>query len=414
MNYNLLLDLAADVGYELAMAGAETYRVEESISRILAAYGIPSEVFALPNNLTVSIVREDGLPMTHMRRIGQHGNDIYAVERFTALSRRICAETPDIDTAVSWMEHTRNTRKSHSLFIHLLGNFLGPFGFCIFYGGSLIDGLCSGVCGLLVGAVNLFMNRQHANQFFRSLLAVFPMSVLAYAFGAIGIAPNPDAVVIGALMILVPGLLFTNAMRDIIYGDTNSGTMRIVQVLLIAVALATGTGAAWNVANFLWGEPMGAGVIAYSFLQELLPCVIGCIGFSVIFNIHGPGMILCALGGILTWAVYRLTMFLGGTDLTAFFFSCMFAAIYAEVMARIRKYPAIGYLLVSIFPLIPGAGVYYTMNYAVRGDMDMFAEKGMHTIAVAGVMAVAILLVSSTVRLITDHKKRKHSKKALK
>ncbi len=407
MNYNVLLDLAADIGYELAMAGAETYRVEESINRIMAAYGIDAEVFAIPNNLTVSIVREDGFPMTHMRRIGHHGNDIYAVERFTALSRRICSEKPDMETALSWMEETRNTRKEHSRAMLLLGHFLGAFGFSIFYGGTVVDGLCSGVCGLLVGIISMYMNSLHANQFFRSLLAVFPMSVLAYAFGAMGITNNPDAVVIGALMILVPGLLFTNAMRDIIFGDTNSGTIRIVQVLLIAVALATGTGAAWSVASSLWGAPETVPMINYSFLQEILPCLVGCFGFSIIFNIHGPGVLLCCAGGILTWAVYLLTEALGGNDLSAFFFSCMFAAVYSEVMARIRKYPAIGYLLVSIFPLIPGAGVYYTMNYAMRGDMDMFAQKGMHTIAVAGVMAVAILLVSSTVRILTDRKNKK-------
>ena len=70
-------------------------------------------------------------------------------------------------------------------------------------------------------------------------------------------------------------------------------------------------------------------------------------------------------------------------------------------MARIRKYPAISYLVVSIFPMIPGAGVYYTMNYAVRGEMEMFASQGMHTAAIAGIMAVGILLGSSTFRMYT-------------
>ena len=37
MNYNALLELATDLGYRLAMSGAETYRIEESISRVLAA-----------------------------------------------------------------------------------------------------------------------------------------------------------------------------------------------------------------------------------------------------------------------------------------------------------------------------------------------------------------------------------------
>jgi uncharacterized membrane protein YjjB (DUF3815 family) len=70
-------------------------------------------------------------------------------------------------------------------------------------------------------------------------------------------------------------------------------------------------------------------------------------------------------------------------------------------MARIRKCPAIGYLVVGIFPLIPGAGVYYTMRYAVMGNMDMFVSQGMHTAAIAGIMAVAILLISTTARIVS-------------
>ena len=70
-------------------------------------------------------------------------------------------------------------------------------------------------------------------------------------------------------------------------------------------------------------------------------------------------------------------------------------------MARIRKYPAISYLVVSIFPLIPGASVYYTMTYAVKGDMSSFADKGLHTIGIAGAIAVGILLVSTAFRIWT-------------
>ena len=82
MDYNILLELAADMGYRLAMNGAETFRIEESIRRILAAYDIDSEVFAIPNCLTVSIIDGNAQPMTRMRRIGFHGNDLDAVEKF--------------------------------------------------------------------------------------------------------------------------------------------------------------------------------------------------------------------------------------------------------------------------------------------------------------------------------------------
>lgn len=79
-------------------------------------------------------------------------------------------------------------------------------------------------------------------------------------------------------------------------------------------------------------------------------------------------------------------------------------------MARIRKYPAISYLLVSAFPLIPGAGVYYTMNFAVRGEMDMFACRGMNTAAIAGIMAVGILLGSTVFRMYAQWKSRRMQK----
>ena len=85
MDYNTLLDLATDLGYELAMSGAETFRVEESITRVLDSYDIQSEVFAIPNYLVVSIITDSGEPITRMRRIGQHGNDLDSVEKFNAL-----------------------------------------------------------------------------------------------------------------------------------------------------------------------------------------------------------------------------------------------------------------------------------------------------------------------------------------
>lgn len=399
MNYNALLELATDLGYELAMCGAETFRVEESVNRVLTAYGVRSEVFAIPNCITVSMEADDGMPMTKMRRIGIHGNDLDAVERFSGLSRKICNNTPPPEEAMQWLEHTRNDRRSFRLPIVLLGHFLGAFGFSMVFGGSFMDGLCSGLCGVLVGLINGFTDKLKSNRFFNIIAAAFPMALLAYFISAIGLAHNADMVNIGALMLLVPGLLFTNAMRDIIFGDINSGTNRIVQVLLIAAAIVTGTAAAWTAASFFWGPPVTGISADVRILSGLLPCAIGCLGFCVVFNIHGRGCFLCALGGTLTWALYKLCLLVGCGDLIALFAATLFASFYSEIMARIRRCPAIGYLVIAIFPLIPGAGVYFTMNYAVQGNMDQFIAKGMHTAAEAGVMAVAILLAVTAVRL---------------
>ena len=402
-----LIDLASDLGYELAMSGAETFRVEESVSRVLSAYGLNAEVFAIPNYLIVTVLTKKGLPITRMRRIGSHGNDLDSVERLSALSRSFCLHTPAPQEAQQQLADTLANRRAYSPAMLGLGNFLGAFGFCLFFGGSVPDALCAGVCGLLVGLVTEVLGKRRVSQFFITIAAAFFMAWLAYGLGVARICQRTDAVIIGALMILVPGLLFTNAMRDIIYGDTNSGLNRVVQVFLVAAAIALGTAGAWNLSSLLWGMPVSQIAVSYAIGVQCLFAALGCVGFSILFNIHGPGVILCTIGGGLSWLVYRVAGELGCGDIVCYFWSALFASVYSETLARLRKYPAISYLVVSIFPLIPGAGVYYTMNYAVLGQMDAFAQQGMHTAAIAGIMAVGILLGSTVFRIYSDWKLRK-------
>ena len=407
MDYNKLLDLTADIGYRLTMCGAETFRVEESINRILDSYGIQSEVFAIPNCLHVSIETPDGTPITRMRRIGSHGNDLDAVEKYNTMCRTICRKKPDLDTMRQWLLATDRARVYYSSRAVMLGYFLGSFGFSIVFGASVKDAVLSGLCGLIVYYVNNFMSGLRANSFFSTIASAFFLALPAYAMSVFGIADNADMVIIGALMLLVPGLLFTNAMRDIIFGDINSGVNRIVQVFLTAAAIALGTAVAWNCAAFLWKSPVTADPLAYSLYFESVGCLLGCIGFAIIFNIHGPGGLLCAAGGVLAWVTYCLVLNITGDDIMGYFWGEVVSSAYSEIMARIRKYPAISYLVVSVFPLIPGAGVYYTMTHAVSGDMAAFAAQGMHTIAIAAIMAVGILLVSTSVRMWGVWKARK-------
>ena len=405
----MLLELAADMGYCLAMNGAETFRIEESIRRILAAYEIDSEVFAIPNCLTVSIETPDGKPMTRMRRIGFHGNDLDSVEKYSNLSRRICSEKPEPSEARKWMQQTDSSVRTYTLPILLLGNFMGAFGFSVVFGGSFVDAFCGGISGMLIGIINYFLGKSKVNPFFNTIASAFIMTFASYALSAFGIADNVDTVIIGALMILVPGLIFTNAMRDIIYGDTNSGMNRIVQVLLIAAAIALGTGAGWRTADALFEIPGNAPLLEHLYEIQNIATFIACAGFAIIFNIHGFGIAICAFGGVLTWAAYCTASYFGCGIYVCYFLATLVAALYAEIMARVRKYPAISYLVVAIFPLIPGAGIYYATNFLIQGDRAAFVQKALQTIGIAGVIAVGILVVSTLVRLWNGWKKRMKS-----
>ena len=403
MNYDVILDMAFELGYRLAMSGAETYRVEESISRVLSAYKIRSEVFSIPNLLIVTIETENHHPMTRTRRIGFHGNDLDSVERFNNLSRRICTEVPDPETAVQWLHETTASKTKYTLPLKLLGGFIGGAGYAVFFGGNLADSLCAGICGILVGITSNYLDNHKVNQFFSTILCSFIMTFAALFFSNIGWSPCPDAAIIGTMMILVPGLLFTNAMRDIIFGDTNSGINRIVQVLLIAAAIGLGTALASNLVKALGASILSATAATHPLWIQCATAFIGCIGFCILFNIHGFGCVICAIGGALAWLTYGLSYNLCLSVTAASFFGTLVAAVYAEAMARIRKYPAISYLVISIFPLLPGAGIYYTTNYLMHTDMAGFTSRGGQTIGIAGALAVGILTVSTLVRFVNTH-----------
>ena len=81
-------------------------------------------------------------------------------------------------------------------------------------------------------------------------------------------------------------------------------------------------------------------------------------------------------------------------------------AIYAEIMARLRKCPTISYLVVSYFPLVPGFTVYQAVDYGIRGESQLFLETLIRTFGVSGCIALGTLLVSTALRMHYARKER--------
>ena len=148
-------------------------------------------------------------------------------------------------------------------------------------------------------------------------------------------------------------------------------------------------------------------------LSYYLPCFyafLACIGFSMLFNIHGMGMLICAGGGFLGWLVYLLTAPMVHSEIIQSLFAAVAISAWSEIMARLRKCPVTSYLLVALFPLVPGGGIYYTMEHAMSGDSALFLDSLLHTLGLAGALAVGVLLVSSLARLMTNYQnRRRHS-----
>ena len=114
------------------------------------------------------------------------------------------------------------------------------------------------------------------------------------------------------------------------------------------------------------------------FLDYVLPCLwafLACVGFTLVFNIHGVGKLICGFGGGLGWLVYLLA----GSSIVAAFLAAVAIGVFSEIMARLRRCPVTGYLLVALLPLVPGGGIYYAMSYCVAGDTDRFLAELLHT-----------------------------------
>ena len=144
-----------------------------------------------------------------------------------------------------------------------------------------------------------------------------------------------------------------------------------------------------------------------------LPCVytfFACIGFCLLFNIHGAGMFICAGGGALGWLCYLLAAPLVQSDIVQSFLAALVISAWSEVMARLRKCPVTSYLLVALFPLVPGGGIYYTMEHAMNGETAQFMDSLLHTLGLAGALAAGVLMVSSLMRLYILSQERRRAR----
>lgn len=238
-----LLDLAAELGFRLSMAGAEVDRVEESMQRFLRAYGVESgEVFAITNCVMVSLTDEAGRSSTRIRQVPAHGTDLTRLMAYNALSREVASTAPALEEVQRQMEELAGLPKGYPVPVQILGSAVGAGAYALFFGGSLWDAVAAGLCGAVVGLCNLALDYLETNQFIRTIVGGAVSALCALLLVGLGVGKSVDAVITGALMLLVPGLIFTNAMRNILTGNLISGPNLVLQALLIATAIALGTG----------------------------------------------------------------------------------------------------------------------------------------------------------------------------
>ena len=134
---------------------------------------------------------------------------------------------------------------------------------------------------------------------------------------------------------------------------------------------------------------------------QILTGAIGSFGFGILFNLRKRKLLIVALGGLMSWAAFLIFGRWLTEEPVRYFLSMGIISIYAEIFARIEKTPTTTFLVPCVIPLIPGSALYYTMNYALNEQWDLFLQKAFYTMELSLSLALGIIVVTTATRLLT-------------
>lgn len=130
-------------------------------------------------------------------------------------------------------------------------------------------------------------------------------------------------------------------------------------------------------------------------MTQLITAFIGALGIAMLSNIHGRKLAYAGLGGLLSWVLSQVLARFISTEAVLIFIVSIMATLYAEILARAEKSPATVFLVSSIFPILPGGKLYYTVIYAIDSDVERFAASGISAVTTSIAIAMGIMAVSS-------------------
>ena len=232
-------ELIVDIGEKMLVSGAEVHRVEDSIERMCGAVGfLRTDVFIITSCMYVTVYSDEG-NYTQIRRIREMRTDMEKLHRLNALSREICATHPTREEAAAKFDEIKSL-KHISFWTDGLANVIIAGGFTLFFGGTLVEALVSALMGFLLCNLVYLLGRAKLNRIFSKFLGAFFVALGAYGAMKLGIIGGMDKVIIGNIMLLVPGVVFTNGFRDLMVGDSISGWLRLTEALLLTLGMAAG------------------------------------------------------------------------------------------------------------------------------------------------------------------------------
>lgn len=236
-----LLNIAMRSGEILIRSGAEVYRVEETIKRIFRSYGQECECFVLLSGIFISTEDDRGEVVSTLRQIKGHTVDLHQVERVNSFSRSLEQNRVSYKEAMHTLADIDRTPR-YPFWVRLVVAGVTAFVYTLLFRGSLREAVIAAVASCLIYGVKEMLSELGFFQFFE----FFVSGMIAGGISLIALHFYPGLniykLIIGAIMILVPGVAMTNGIKDALYGDIVSSLYRLAEAVFISVAVGAGVG----------------------------------------------------------------------------------------------------------------------------------------------------------------------------
>ena len=118
------------------------------------------------------------------------------------------------------------------------------------------------------------------------------------------------------------------------------------------------------------------------FIAQCVVSFVATVAFSLLFHAPKNQYVWCGITGMAGWAVYWLLMQVQNPS-----------PVTASFVSVARRTPYAVYITAGIFPLVPGAGIYYTVYYFIIAMNQEALAKGIETLKIAVAIALGIVLV---------------------
>jgi len=400
MDKNKALDIVSRAGHIMLENGAEISRVEEVMERIAHAYGVDSgNFFVLSNGIFTT-----AQGYANVEHIPFHGTQLDRVVAVNALSRDIIAGRVSLEEADKRLDGIRRM-PAHPAWEQVLASALGSGAFCAIFGGSFADCGVALLSGIILWIFVLQVSSRYMSKVTGNIAGGALVTLFCIMCYALGWGNHLGNMLIGAIIPLIPGVPFTNGIRDLASEDYIAGGTRLIDALMGFLCIALGVSTVFVADAYIEGSIIVLDGTAYDtvtaqWLWQLVAAFVGTTAFAVLFGAPRSKYIGCGVCGLLGWIVYLATYRnLGLTPTEATFFATMVVTVSAYGFAVLQRCPVIVFLICGIFPLVPGAGVFWTSYHVVSQNLPTALQTGFLATKCTFAIAFAIIIITELSRM---------------